>query len=71
MAGTCNTLGTHILPVIAACSSLLGKGSLAWQHCRAVAGTESLGTVLAQGGVWQVLPSSQVGLNGLLAPREF
>lgn len=54
MAGTCNTLGTHILPVIAACSSLLGKG-----------------TVLAQGGVWQVLPSSQVGLNGLLAPREF
>lgn len=31
MAGTCNTLGTHILSVwlMAACSSLLGKGSLA------------------------------------------
>lgn len=31
MAGTCNALGTHILPVwlAGACSSLLGKGSLA------------------------------------------
>lgn len=35
-----------------------------------MAGTESPGTVLAQGGVWQALPSTQVGLNGLLAPRE-
>lgn len=26
--------------------------------------------MLAQGGVWQALPSTQVGLNGLLAPRE-
>lgn len=72
MAGTCNTLDTRILPVwlIAACSSLLGKGSLALAAQQSLAGTKSPGTVLAQGGVWQALPCTQVGLNGLLAPRE-
>lgn len=49
MMGTCNMLGTRIPPaqLTAACSSLLGKGSLALapgQRCRAVAGMGSPGS---------------------------
>lgn len=78
--GRCNTAGTRIPSAgLTAPQQPAGEGHPG--HCtpqrrRAMAGVGALaelacpGTALAQGRARQALPNAQVGLNGLLAPRE-